>query len=370
MAQKDPYKVLGVAKNATESEIKKAYRKLARKWHPDQNAGNKQAEEKFKDIQEAYDILGDAGKRKSYDSGGSFGNVFGGGNPFGGGGQGGVRFDASGLGDIFGNIFGGGGGGGRGRPRAERGRDLEAHVQIGFDQSISGTEVSVSVPREEQCATCHGSGARPGKPPKTCSRCEGRGSETVGQGMFSLSQPCSVCGGRGTIVEDPCPTCHGVGRRQRVRKYRVKIPAGVREGARIRVAGKGEAGGNGGGPGDLFVVAHVGDSPVFKRKADNIEVSVPISVVEALRGATIEVPTLEGTKQIKVPSGTRHGTLIRLKGEGPPHAKGSGRGDIHYRIEIELPDKLTKEQAEAVDDLATVMNGNPRESLLARAARA
>lgn len=368
MAQKDPYKVLGVAKNATESEIKKAYRKLARKWHPDQNAGNKEAEEKFKDIQEAYDILGDAGKRKQYDSGGSFSNIFGGGgSPFGGG-QGGVRFDTSGLGDILGGIFGGGAGG-RGRSRSERGRDLEAHVQIGFDQSISGTEVSVSVPREEQCGTCHGSGAKPGTTPKTCQRCEGRGMETVGQGMFSLSQPCSVCGGRGTIVEDPCTTCGGDGRVQRVRRYRVKIPAGVREGARIRVAGKGEAGGGGGANGDLFVVAHVGDSPVFRRKGDNVEVSVPITVVEALRGATIEVPTLDATKQIKVPAGTKHGTLIRLKDEGPPRAKGGGRGDIHYRIEIELPEKLTKEQADAVDDLASVMNGNPRESLLARAAK-
>ncbi|MBI5310988.1 MAG: molecular chaperone DnaJ [Actinobacteria bacterium] len=365
MAQKDPYKVLGVAKNATESEIKKAYRKLARKWHPDQNAGNKQAEEKFKDIQEAYDVLGDAGKRKAYDSGGGFGNIFGGGNPFAGGGQGGVRFDTSGFGDILGGIFGGG----RARSRAERGRDLEAHVQIGFDQSISGTEVSVSVPREEQCGTCHGSGARPGSSPKTCARCEGRGMETVGQGMFSISQPCSVCGGRGTIVEDPCGTCGGGGRVQRVRRYRVKIPAGVREGARIRVAGKGEAGSNGGSSGDLFVVAHVGESPVFRRKGDNVEVSVPITVVEALRGATIEVPTLDGSKQIKVPPGTRHGTIVRLKGEGPPRAKGGGSGDIHFRIEIELPAELTKEQAEAVDDLATVMNGNPRESLLARAAR-
>lgn len=363
MAQKDPYKVLGVAKNATESEIKKTYRKLARKWHPDQNAGNKQAEEKFKDIQEAYDVLGDAGKRKQYDSGGGFGNMFGG-----GGGQGGVRFDTSGLGDIFGNIFGGGGG--RGRRRAERGRDLEAGVAIGFDQSIAGTEVSVSVPRVEQCGTCHGSGAAPGTTPKPCARCQGRGVETVGQGMFSLSQPCSVCGGQGSVIEKPCATCRGTGSVQRTRRYRVRIPAGVREGARIRVAGKGEAGVNGGPPGDLFVVVHVGESPVFRRKGDNLEVTVPITVVEALRGATIEVPTLDASKQIKVPAGTKHGTLIRLKGAGAAHAKGSGHGDIHYRIEIEIPVKLNKEQRDAVDDLASVLDGDPRTQLLARAAAA
>ncbi|MBI4898389.1 MAG: molecular chaperone DnaJ [Actinobacteria bacterium] len=371
MAQKDPYKVLGVAKNATESEIKKSYRKLARQWHPDKNPGNAQAEEKFKDIQEAYEILGDAGKRKQYDGGG-FGNIFGGGGPFGGGPGGpggpggGFRFDASGLGDIFGNIFGGGG---RGRQRAERGRDLEAHVSIGFDQSIAGTEVSVSVPRDEQCTNCKGSGAKPGTTPKTCARCEGRGAETVGQGMFSMSQPCSVCGGRGTVVESPCPTCRGGGLVQRTRRFRVKIPAGVREGARIRVAGKGEAGTSGGPSGDLFVVVHVGESAVFRRKGDNVEVVVPISVVEALRGATIEVPTLDGTKQIKVPAGTKHGTIIRLRDAGPAHAKGTGHGDIHYRVEIELPEKLSKAQRDAVDDLATVLDGNPREALLARAAK-
>lgn len=366
MTQKDPYKVLGVAKNATESEVKKSYRKLARKWHPDQNAGNKEAEEKFKDIQEAYDILGDAGKRKKFDSGGGFGNMFGGGGGGGGGpfGGGGMRFDTSGLGDIFGNIFGGGGG----RRRAERGRDLEAAVAIGFDQSIAGTEVSVSVPRAEQCGTCHGSGAAPGTTPVPCARCQGRGVETVGQGMFSLSQPCSACGGQGSVIEKPCSTCRGSGSVQRNRRYRVRIPAGVREGARIRVAGKGESGAGGGPPGDLFVIVHVGESPVFRRKGDNLEVTVPITVVEALRGATIEVPTLDGSKQIKVPAGTKHGTIIRLKGAGAAHAKGSGEGDIHYRIEIEIPEKLNKEQRDAVDDLASVLDGRPREQLLARAA--
>jgi molecular chaperone DnaJ len=374
MAVTDPYKVLGVAKNASEDEVKKAYRKLARKWHPDQNSGNSEAEEKFKEVQEAYDIVGDSKKRKEFDSG-SFSNMFSGANPFGGGGSGGggnpfangVRFDN--LGDILGGVFGGGGG--RARQRVERGRDLEAAVAIGFDQSINGTEVSVSVPRTETCETCHGNGAAPGTTPKTCPHCQGSGVESVGQGMFSISQPCSVCGGRGTVVETPCPTCHGDGTVLRTRKYRVKLPAGVREGARIRVAGKGEVGENGGPAGDLFVVVHVADSPVFARKGDNLEVDIPIKVTEAMLGATIEVPTLDGTKQIKIPPGTKHGTVIRLKGEGPKHTKGSGAGDLRYRIELLVPNvnELTKDQKDAVEDLAGVLDGDPRAELLARARR-
>lgn len=364
----DPYKVLGVAKNASEGEIKKAYRSLARKWHPDQNADNAKAEEKFKEVQEAYDLVGDPKKRKEFDRGG-FNIPFTGQsapNPFGGGG---VKFEN--IGDIFGAATGMFGGRGGGRQRVERGRDLEANVAIGFDQSINGTEVSVSVPRRETCDTCHGNGAAPGTSPKTCPRCQGSGVESVGQGMFSMSQPCSQCHGKGSIVEKPCPTCRGEGTVAKTRKYRVKIPAGVRNGARIRVAGKGENGENGGAPGDLFVVVNVSDSPIFTRKGDHLEVSVPVTVTEAIRGATIEVPTLSGIKQIKVPAGTKPGTVIRLKGEGPAHAKGSGNGDLRYRIEVEIPNanELSKEQQDAVDDLATVITNNPREDLLARARR-
>lgn len=365
----DPYKVLGVAKNASEAEIKKAYRKLARKWHPDQNAGSSEAEEKFKEVQEAYDIVGDAEKRKEFDSGGIFGgaNPFGGTNPFRNGAPGGVRFEN--IGDIFGGVFGGGAG--RSRTRVERGRDLEASVAIGFDQSITGTEVSVSVPREETCPTCGGNGAAPGTTPETCPKCQGTGVEQMGQGMFSISQPCSRCHGRGQIVKDPCKTCDGEGRVLRQRKYRVKIPAGVREGARIRVPGKGEPGENGGQPGDLYVIVHVADSPVFARKGDNLEVTIPVTVAEAIKGATIEVPTLNGTKQIKVPAGTRHGTIIRLKGEGPPHAKGGGNGDLRYRVDVQIPNQneLSKDQQDAVDDLASLMTDDPRAGLLDKARR-
>lgn len=370
MAGSDPYKVLGVAKNASEGEIKKAYRKLARQWHPDQNAGNAEAEEKFKEIQEAYDIVGDPKKRKEFDSGGLSGMFGNGGNPFSGGanpfGGGGVRFEN--LSDILGGVGNMFGGGGRSRSRVERGRDLEASVAIGFDQSIKGTEVSVSVPRRETCETCHGNGAAPGTSPKTCPRCEGSGMESVGQGMFSMSQPCQQCHGRGTIVEKPCKTCNGDGSVARTRKFRVKIPPGVREGARIRVAGKGEVGENGGAAGDLYVIVHVAGSPVFARKGDNLEVTVPVTVTEAMLGATIEVPTLDGSKQIKVPAGTRHGTVIRLKGEGPAHTKGAGNGDLRYRIDLQVPNvnELTKEQKDAVEDLATVITDNPREALLAK----
>ncbi|MBI2690924.1 MAG: molecular chaperone DnaJ [Solirubrobacterales bacterium] len=364
----DPYKVLGVAKNASEGEIKKAYRTLARKWHPDQNTDNAKAEEKFKEVQEAYDVVGDPKKRKEFDRGG-FNIPFTGQsapNPFGGGG---VKFEN--IGDLFGGVSGMFGGRGGGRQRVERGRDLEANVAIGFDQSINGTEVSVSVPRRETCDSCHGTGAAPGTSPKTCPRCKGAGVESVGQGMFSMSQPCSQCHGKGSIVETPCPICRGEGTVVKTRKYRVKIPAGVRNGARIRVAGKGESGENGGAPGDLFVVVNVSDSPIFTRKGDHLEVSVPVTVTEAIRGATIEVPTLSGIKQIKVPAGTKPGTVIRLKGEGPAHAKGSGNGDLRYRIEVQIPNanELSKEQQDAVDDLATVITNNPREELLARARR-
>ncbi len=374
MPVSDPYKVLGVAKNASEGEIKKAYRKLAREWHPDQNAGNADAEEKFKEIQEAYDVVGDPKRRKEFDSGG-LGGMFANGNPFGAAkganpfGGGGVRFEN--LSDILGGVGNMFGGSGRSRTRVERGRDLEASVAIGFDQSIKGTEVSVSVPRRETCDTCHGNGAAPGTSPETCPRCEGSGMESVGQGMFSISQPCQQCGGRGVIVETPCPRCKGDGSVARTRKFRVKIPAGVREGARIRVAGKGEAGESGGAPGDLYVIVHVAESPVFTRRGDNLEVAVPVTVTEAILGATIEVPTLEGSKQIKVPAGTKPGTIIRLKGEGPAHAKGTGNGDLRYRIEVLVPNanELSKEQRDAVEDLATVLTDNPRADLLSQSRR-
>jgi molecular chaperone DnaJ len=355
------YDTLGVAKIASQDEIKKAYRKLARKLHPDRNPGDKSAEEKFKQVQEAYSVLSDPEKRKQYDAGAMFGA-----------GGGGFRVDPSAFrtgggfgsfGDIISDLFGRGGS----RQQRQRGRDLEAEVRLGFDQAINGTQVSVSVPKEAPCPTCHGTGAKPGTSPVTCPRCGGRGIETEGQGMFSISQPCSLCGGRGTVIEDPCPTCKGSGTTHQVKRYRVKVPAGVKDGSRIRLSGKGEPGIAGGPAGDLYVVTHVSPSPVFKRKGDDLEVEVLLTIVEAVKGGTVEVPTLDGTKRIRVPAGTSDGAVQRLRGEGPPKLSGRGRGDIHYRFRIEIPKSLSKEQKVAIEKLAETMNGDPRADLLARA---
>ncbi len=366
----DLYKVLGVSKGASDEEIKKAYRKLARKYHPDRNPDDPKAEERFKEVQGAYDTLSDPEKRQQYDAGGMFGGFGGGGaGPFGAGGAG--PFGGAGgfdVGDIFSNLFGRGG---RAQTQQARGRDLETEVQLSFDQAVNGAQVQVTVPKAERCPTCDGSGAKPGTSPVTCPRCEGRGIDAQSQGFFSISQPCPQCGGQGQVIEDPCPTCGGSGLTQQTKRYKVKVPAGVRDGARIRLAGKGEAGQRGGPPGDLFVVTRVAASPVFKRLDDgNLEVDVPITVAEALRGATIEVPTLEGTKKIKIGPGTRHGSVQRLRGEGAPQPRGRGRGDIRYRLEIEMPEKLTKEQEAAADKLAEALDGgDPRAELLRRAAR-
>jgi len=348
MAVKDPYKALGVDKKASQEDIKKAYRKLARQYHPDKNPGDKAAEERFKEVQGAYDTIGDPEKRKQYDQGGG---VFGG------------------FGDILSDLFGGAGGatGGRGRPQPERGRDLETEVSLAFEQAMEGGQVPITVPVNSGCKTCHGTGAKPGTSPTVCPRCQGRGVVSEGGGnLFSISQPCPQCGGTGTEIKDPCPTCHGSGQTRELKRYRVNIPAGVRDGSRVRLAGKGEPGLRSGPPGDLYVITRVRESPVFKRKGDNLEVDVPVTIVEAIRGADIEVPTLNGPKKIRVAPGTQHGTVQRLRGEGPPRLNGRGRGDIHYRLQVDVPRSLSKEQREAVDELATVMNGNPRERLFGR----
>jgi molecular chaperone DnaJ len=367
----DYYRVLGVGKNASDEEIKKAYRKLARQYHPDRNAGDKQAEERFKGISQAHDVLSDSEKRKAYDRGtGAFGGF---GMPGG--------FDTSSFGggfsDILSNLFGGGGGGAGGpagaggarggRAREQRGRDLETEVSLTFDQAVNGAQIPLAVPTSQPCPTCKGTGAKPGTSPKVCPVCDGRGIESQSQGIFSISQPCSNCGGSGTVIEDPCPTCGGTGAQRSVRRLRVNIPAGVRDGSRIRLAGKGEPGPRGGEPGDLFVITRVTESPVFKRNGDNLEVEVPLTIPEAIRGAVIEVPTLQGSKRLRVPRGTKHGTVQRLRGEGPPRLSGKGRGDIHYRFVIDVPASLSPEQSEAIDRLSEVMDGDPRAKLFVQA---
>jgi molecular chaperone DnaJ len=378
----DYYKTLGVDKKATPEQIKKAYRKLARQYHPDRNPDNKQAEERFKEVSQAHDVLGDPEKRKQYDTNsGPFAAGGGAGGPGSGfGGFGNFDFDGSSMGDILSNLFGGGSGpthpggaggragAGRGarRARVERGNDLEAQVSITFDQAISGAQIPLSVPMRTTCGTCHGTGAKPGTTPTVCPRCEGRGIEVQGQGMFSISQPCSRCGGSGTVIEDPCPTCKGSGAVRTVKRMRVNVPAGVRDGGRIRLAGKGEPGPGGGPPGDLYLIVHVSPSPVFTRKGNNLEVEVPLTIPEALRGAEVQVPTLNGAKTLRVPPGTKHGTVQRLRGEGPP-TPGSGKppakGDIHYRFMIDVPKELNAEQAEAVEALAKTLDGDPRAGL-------
>jgi molecular chaperone DnaJ len=356
----DFYKTLGVSRDASADEIKKAYRRLARESHPDRNPDDPGAEDRFKSVQQAYDTLSDPEKRKQYDAGGMFSGVGGGRNPFGGGaGPGGFTSD---LGDMFSSIFGRG----RGEPRTVRGSDLETEVQLSFDQAVRGTQLSVSVPKADRCPTCHGSGAKPGSSPSVCPRCGGRGIDAQSQGFFSISQPCPQCGGTGEVIENPCETCGGSGLTRQTKRYKVNIPAGVHDGTRIRLAGKGEAGPRGGPHGDLYVTTRVTPSPVFKQLSDgNLEVEVPITIAEAIRGGTVEVPTLNGTKRIRIPAGTEHGTVQRLRGEGPPRTGGRGRGDIRYRIGIDVPRDLDREQTQAVDAMAEAFNGSdPREKLI------
>jgi len=356
-AVKDPYATRVVDRNASDDEIKTAYRKLARESHTDRNPDDARAEERFKDVQEAYSILSDPEKRRQFDSGGG---IFGGGfdpNAF----RGGSGF--GGIGDILSDLFGGGAGRPSGRGRGERGRDLETEGHVSFNQAMEGAQVGVTVPIQAPCPTCHGTGAKPGTTPRVCPVCQGRGIESQGQGLFSISQPCHACNGTGTQIDDPCQTCNGQGRTRQVKRFRANIPAGVRDGSRVRLAGKGEPGRGGGPPGDLYVVTRVSGSPVFRRKGDNLEVDVPITIVEAIRGATVEVPTLSGTKRIRVPAGAQHGAVQRLRGEGPPKLSGRGRGDVHYRLVIDVPRSLSRGQREAVEGLAEVMDGNPRERL-------
>jgi molecular chaperone DnaJ len=356
----DYYKTLGVGKGASDEEIKKAYRKLARQYHPDRNPGDKASEARFKEISQAHDVLSDAEKRKAYDRGAS---------PLGGFAP---NFDTSnlgGFGDVFSNLFGGGGGPGgsraSARPAQTRGRDLETEVSLSFDQAVKGAQVPLAVPTSATCPTCHGTGAKPGTSPRVCPVCNGRGVEAQSQGIFSISQPCSNCGGAGTVIDDPCPTCQGTGAQRRVRRLRVNIPPGVKDGSRIKLAGKGDPGVRGAPAGDLYVITRVAESPVFKRNGDHLEVEVPLTIPEAIRGAVVEVPTLNGSKRLRVPRGTTHGTVQRLRGEGAPRLGSKGNGDIHYRFVIDVPATLSAEQDAAVEQLSSTIDNNPRAKLFA-----
>jgi molecular chaperone DnaJ len=360
---RSPYEILGVTKTATADEIKKAYRKLAREYHPDRNPGDASAEERFKEVQGAYDLLSDPEKRKQYDA---FGTANGRG-PFGGGN---VNFqdfdlgDLGDLGDLFGGIFGNRGRGGAQRQtRAQRGNDLEVEVNLSFEDSLKGIETKIPVTLDTACSECHGSGAKPGTAPVICPDCKGRGVVSESQGFFALSQPCPRCRGNGTVIEDPCPRCHGTGRERRTKRYTVKIPAGVKDGTRIRLKGKGEAGFNGGEAGDLFVVTKVEPSKLYERRGEDLVVDVPVTYSEAALGATIEVPTPDGAVSLRVKPGTQDGTLLRVKGKGAPKLKGSGRGDVLARVGVAVPKRLKKRERELLEELQKVSSEDPREAL-------
>jgi molecular chaperone DnaJ len=347
-ATKDLYSALGVPKGASADEIKKAYRKLARQYHPDKNPGDTDAEERFKEVQHAYDVLSDAEKRKQYDS-------FGSADGRGGFQAGDVSFDFGDLGD-FGDIFGGLFGRGRGaqqRSRAERGADLEAEVNLSFEDSLKGIETRIPVEVETACSECGGSGAKPGTSPSICPECRGRGVISESQGLFALSQPCPRCRGNGTVIEDPCPRCRGTGRERRTKRYSVKIPPGVKDGTRIKLKGKGEAGLNGGPPGDLHVVTRVAASPVYERRGADLVVDVLVSLADAALGTQVDVPTPEGPVSMKVPAGSEHGKLLRIKGRGAPNLKG-GKGDVLARLRLEVPKKLNKKQRQLYEELRKV----------------
>jgi molecular chaperone DnaJ len=372
--EKDYYRILGVAKNASASEIKKAYRKLAQKFHPDANPGNKDAEERFKEISSAYEVLGNKEKRASYDRVREMGaqgvGGFGPGGPAGawprgsGAGPGGVRYEQVDfdLGDLLGGMFGGSGRRGGGSRRARpRGADLETEVRISFDEAMAGTTVPVTITGPAVCRTCHGSGAAPGTSPITCPQCGGSGEVAVNQGLFSMEQTCPRCRGTGRIVEKPCPTCGGAGAEQRTRTIRVKIPPGVREGARIKLAGRGEPGPPGGQPGDLYVRVRVAPHPVFGRKGDDLTLDLPVSYPEAALGANVQVPTLDGAVTLKVPGGTPGGKTFRIKGRGAP--KKGGRGDLLATVQVDVPGKLSREEKDLLSQLKDKQKDSPRKRL-------
>jgi molecular chaperone DnaJ len=361
------YDVLAVSKSASQDEIKKAYRKLAREHHPDRNPGNKEAEARFKEVQAAYDVLSDPEKRKQYDTFGS-GDGRAGFAPGGGFTWSSENFDLGDLGDIFGDILGGFAGRGRGprgarQERGRRGSDVEVEVKLSFEDSLKGIETRIPVELETTCRECNGSGAAPGTAPVICPECHGRGVKAESQGLFALSQPCPRCRGNGTVIEQPCPRCRGTGRERRTKRYTVKIPAGVRDGTRIRLKSKGEAGYGGGEAGDLYVVTRVEPSRIYDRRGDDLVVDVPVTYTEAALGANVEVPTPDEPVTLKVPAGSQDGRQLRIRGKGAPKLKGGGTGDVIARLRIVVPKKPSKRERELLEELAKANRADPRETL-------
>jgi molecular chaperone DnaJ len=365
--KRDYYEVLGVQRGASEQEIKSAYRKLALQYHPDRNPNNPDAEEKFKEASEAYAVLADAEKRGLYDRFGHAGV---------GGAGAGAGFDATvfqDFGDIFGEFFGFGDlfGAGRGsrRSRAQRGADLREDITLEFEEAVFGAEKKIAYHRYETCEACRGSGSAEGKAPATCRTCSGRGQVRYQQGFFSIARTCPTCQGMGTVISDPCNKCKGEGRTLQQKIVEAKVPAGVENETRIRFSGLGEAGVNGGPHGDLYVVLHVKDHPLFEREGNDLHCVVPVSFTQAALGTEIRVPTLEGEHTLKIPEGTQSGTRLKIRGRGVPVLNGHGKGDLYVDVRVQTPTKLTKRQRELLQELqgtAPIENKPERRSLLGK----
>jgi molecular chaperone DnaJ len=354
MAKRDYYEVLGVERGAEAEEIKKSYRKLAVKHHPDKNPGDKAAEEKFKELGEAYEALSDPQKRAAYDQ---YGHAAFDPRLRGGAGRSGGFHDPA---DIFREVFGGGGsifedlfGGGRSDPtQPQRGADLRYDMEITFEEAAHGSEKEITVTKQDRCDVCHGSGAETGSKSKTCPTCGGRGQVISSRGIFSIAQTCPRCEGAGKVLEKPCKVCHGAGRREQTTKIKLRIPAGVDTGSRLRSSGNGEAGLRGGPAGDLYVILHVKPHEIFQRDGDDLICEVPVGFVQAALGAEIEVPTLSGKTHIKIPAGTQPGTTFRLKGKGIKNVQGFGSGDLHVRVNVEVPSHLNHAQKAKLQEFA------------------
>jgi len=346
---KDYYEILGVPKDASDVDIKKAFRQLALKYHPDRNPGDKNAEENFKEVNEAYSCLSDPEKRANYDRFGTAEGIGAGFGPFG-----------TEFGDIFEDIFGdffGTFSGRRRPPRPTKGNDLRYDLYITLMEAAFGTEKNIDIPKWESCSECHGSGSAPGKGPYTCTHCKGAGQVRFQQGFFSISKTCQKCGGTGQIITDPCKVCKGQGKVKKLKTIQVKVPAGVDEGARLRISGEGERGFHGGPPGDLYIILNVEEHPFFKREGSDIHCDIPLSFPKAVLGSEIEVPTLDGVSKLKIPSGTPSGKIFHLKGKGIQRLGGYGKGDQIVRVYIDVPKKLTPRQKELLEEFASI-NGD------------
>jgi len=358
MAKRDYYEVLGVERGASEAELKKAYRRLAMKYHPDRNPDDKGAEEKFKEANEAYEVLSDAAKRSAYDQYGHAGvdPQMGGG---GAGGFGGANFSDI-FGDVFSDFFGGGRGGSRGG--AQRGSDLRYTLELDLEEAVRGTTVTIRVPTLAECKTCDGSGAKKGSSPVTCTTCGGIGQVRMQQGFFSVQQTCPRCHGSGKMITDPCGSCGGQGRVEESKTLSVKVPAGVDTGDRIRLSGEGEAGSHGGPAGDLYVVVNVREHPIFQRDGKHLYCEVPISFADAALGGELEVPTLDGRVKLKIPEGTQTGKLFRLRGKGVAPVRGGGAGDLLCKVAVETPVNLDKRQRELLEEFRKTLEGDSSHS--------